>query len=116
MSHVLCIYHACCGAVAVQTILEELSPNLRLELILHHNSETIERIPFFKHEEGTFVSAVLTELKPLFQMPDSVLYKQVCSRRARRVNQGQTSAAAVFAKQERKRSMDGNLQWDGVCA
>ena len=48
-----------------------------MELILHHNHDVLERIPFFKKEDGNFVSAVLMQLKPLFQLPDVLVYKQV---------------------------------------
>lgn len=59
-----------------QVILDELSPNLRLEMVLHHYRDVVNQVPFFKQEDGNFVAAVLTQLKPMAVLRDTVLYKQ----------------------------------------
>jgi hypothetical protein len=45
--------------------------------MLQFNENIVTTVKFLKDEDGTFVSAVLTYLKPLIHLPDTEVYSQV---------------------------------------
>ncbi len=63
----------------MQAVLEELSGNLRLALVMHCNHDTIKKIDFFKESDVSFVTMLITYLKPMFQTAFTSAYRQVCN-------------------------------------
>lgn len=51
------------------TILLELSDALRREVVLHLNKDIIDRIPFFANSDESFVTHIVSLLRPQFCAP-----------------------------------------------
>ena len=55
-------------------LLDEMSSNLRADVLLFLDSELVEKIPFFKDKIPQFVADVLSMLQPLvFQSGDFIV-------------------------------------------
>ena len=56
-----------------EEVLGSLSTTLRNELVAHTNSRVIDRVHFFKNQDPSLTTALLTRMKPLFRITDEVL-------------------------------------------
>eukprot|EP00753_Platysulcus_tardus_P013660 PLAT3821.3.p1 GENE.PLAT3821.3~~PLAT3821.3.p1 ORF type:complete len:1960 (+),score=909.62 PLAT3821.3:67-5946(+) len=56
-----------------QSILGELSSNLRKQIVLQSNRELIKSVAFFAGRSSDFVAAFVTRMKPFFQVDGEVL-------------------------------------------
>jgi len=57
-------------------LLDEMSSNLRAEVLLFLDSDLVEKIPFFKDKVPQFIADMLTMLQPLVYQGGDYIVKE----------------------------------------
>lgn len=60
-----------------QAVFREVNYNLRAALTLQIHQELIQTVPFLRESENIFVTALVPNLRPLYQISGSFVYEQV---------------------------------------